>query len=642
MNAPAKTCPQCGQTYDFEQRFCPRDGSTLRSPEGSNLVGSVLAGRYHIVRRIGEGGMGQVYLAEHVRMRRRSAVKVLNQGLVNDSDAIARFNREASNASQIQHPNVAAIYDFGETDDGLIYLAMEYVDGEPLRKVIERQGALSAAEAAEITRQVADALEAAHEMGIVHRDLKPDNIMIARGRNGADLAKVVDFGIAKATSGDDQKVTRTGLAIGTPEYMSPEQLSGDAVDARSDIYSLGLVAFNMLTGQLPFPTDSSREAMIARLSERPRTLAEIKDDVEWPAELQTVMNRALASEPRDRYEHAGKFGRDLVRAVADMPESALTSSGTLDMPIPQLGTRLVERPGSRAGASKPASKAASASAPPSAPASALAATPAAQGDAELAAATRPPDRSPPLIPVEPAEGDDVGRFILKTFLVLAILAGGGGAWYVIHSRAKAAGLAASSPAATAPTALAATDSTHHDSVSPSPSSSPSSPSSTSSALSPSTRPAPRSEGAAAKSPPVTAGAADSTATATAGATTPATPATRAAPRAAPPVAAADSAAEQSVDSSAPAPADLDSVLAPIRDNISVGRARMGDGEYEGAQVRFAQASDQIRQLGRQYTALFAVATLRHDLSQAIDANRRACRAEKQLDERRGQTGPDCP
>src|SRR6185312_5720488 len=444
----------------------------------------------HIVRRIGEGGMGQVYLAEHVRMRRRSAVKVLHQGLVNDHDAIARCNREAANASQIQHPNVAAIYDFGETDEGLIYLAMEYVDGEPLRNVIERQGALNAAEAAEITRQVADALEAAHEMGIVHRDLKPDNIMIARGRNGADLAKVVDFGIAKATSGDDQKVTRTGLAVGTPEYMSPEQLSGETLDARTDIYSLGLVAFNMLTGQLPFPAVSSREAMIARLTERPRTLAEIKDDVEWPAELQTVMNRALASQPQDRYEHASKFGRDLVRAVASMPRSALSSSGTLDMPVPHLGTRLVERPVAPVAAPKPAA----------APA------PAAQSEAAQVPATRPPDRPPPLIPVEPVEGDDVGRFILKTFLVLAILAGGGTAWYVFHSRGKAPVQAASPPPPAAPAALAAADSTHHDSATP---------------LSPLK---PRTGGATAKTPPVTTAAANSTATAGT-----ATPAPRAAP-----------------------------------------------------------------------------------------------------------------
>jgi len=329
MAAPQKTCPQCGNTYDAEQRFCPRDGSTLRAPPGSDLVGSVVADRYLIIKRIGEGGMGQVYLAEHVKMKRKSAVKVMHQGMVHDQDAIQRFNREASNASSIQHPNVAAIYDFGETSDGLIYLAMEFIDGEPLTKIIERQGALPAARAAEITRQCAEALEAAHEMGIVHRDLKPDNIMIARGRAGEDVVKIVDFGIAKAMTGEDQKVTKTGLAIGTPEYMSPEQLGGDQLDSRTDIYSLGLVAFNMFTGQLPFPAVTSREALIMRLTEKPRTLADIRQDVQWPEELQWVMDRALANHPGERYQHVNQFGRDLVKAVASMPQSALSQQGTL-------------------------------------------------------------------------------------------------------------------------------------------------------------------------------------------------------------------------------------------------------------------------------------------------------------------------
>ncbi len=315
----------------MDQRFCPRDGSTLRAPPGSDLVGSILADRYHVIRRIGEGGMGQVYLAEHVKMKRKSAVKVLHQGMVHDPDAISRFNREASNASQIQHPNVAAIYDFGETPEGLIYLAMEYVDGEPLTKIIERHGALTAARAADIGEQVASALEAAHDMGIIHRDLKPDNIMITRGRAGEDVAKVVDFGIAKAMQADDQKVTKTGLAIGTPEYMSPEQLGGDQLDSRTDIYSLGLVTFNMLTGQLPFPSVVSREALIMRLTEKPRTLAEIRADVQWPAELQTVMDKALANHPADRYQHVSQFGRELVTAVATMPESAFTSTGTVEL-----------------------------------------------------------------------------------------------------------------------------------------------------------------------------------------------------------------------------------------------------------------------------------------------------------------------
>ena len=170
-----------------------------------------------------------------------------------DPDAIARFNREAANASRLNHPNVCGIYDFGETPEGLIYLAMEFIEGDSLTSLIEKNGSLPAPRAASIIHQAADALAVAHDHGIVHRDLKPDNIMIAKGRDGSDLVKVVDFGIAKASSSDAQKVTKTGLVVGTPEYMSPEQLAGDKLDGRSDIYSLGLVAFNCLTGVLPFP-----------------------------------------------------------------------------------------------------------------------------------------------------------------------------------------------------------------------------------------------------------------------------------------------------------------------------------------------------------------------------------------------------
>src|SRR5262249_31117197 len=184
---------------------------------------------------------------------RKSALKVMHASMVKDVDAISRFNREASNASRISHPNVAAVYDFGETSDGLIFLAMEFVDGPPLTTIIEQTGSLAPARAAEITRQAAEALALAHDMGIVHRDLKPDNVMIARTRDGSDLVKVVDFGIAKAAGNASQRVTKTGLVVGTPEYMSPEQLAGESLDGRSDIYSLALVAFNMLTGRLPFP-----------------------------------------------------------------------------------------------------------------------------------------------------------------------------------------------------------------------------------------------------------------------------------------------------------------------------------------------------------------------------------------------------
>ena len=327
-----KTCPQCGKEYDAQTKFCPTDGSTLRTASGDDIIGSVIADRYHVIRKLGEGGMGQVYLAEHVKMGRMSAIKVMTSALANDVDAVGRFNREAANASKIAHPNIAAIYDFGETSDGLIYLAMEFVEGESLTKLCEALGALPAPRAAEIARQVASALEAAHERGIVHRDLKPDNIMISRGRDGADLVKVVDFGIAKAAEGAGQKVTRTGLVVGTPEYMSPEQLTGDTLDGRSDLYALALVTFNMLTGMLPFTGQTTQEALLKRLTDRPMALAEARSDLVWPPALQTVLDRALSRLASDRYQHASEFGEALVAAVRGMSADELEKIPTLVIP----------------------------------------------------------------------------------------------------------------------------------------------------------------------------------------------------------------------------------------------------------------------------------------------------------------------
>lgn len=351
-----KLCPQCGSEYELDQRFCPKDGSTLKSqanPSG-DLVGSIIADRYSIIKKLGEGGMGTVYLAEHVKMGRKSAVKVMNPGMVHDADAISRFNREAANASRINHANVAAVYDFGETSEGLIYLAMEFIEGPSLTKVIEDAGSLPPLRAAEITRQAAEALSVAHDMGIVHRDLKPDNIMLAKGRDGADLVKVVDFGIAKAADIEAQKVTKTGMVVGTPEYMSPEQLAGDKLDGRSDSYSLALVAFAMLTGKLPFPGETAQESMIARLTDSPKQLVEMKSDIAWPATVQAVMDRALEREAAARYPSASEFGRALYKAVAAMPESAMTNAFTAVMgrvSTPKAPAAVGAAPG--AGATKP-------------------------------------------------------------------------------------------------------------------------------------------------------------------------------------------------------------------------------------------------------------------------------------------------
>ena len=356
-----KICPVCATEYADDVRFCPNDGQTLRAAApATDLVGQVVADRYHVLKKLGEGGMGQVYLAEHVKMGRRSAIKVMNPSMVHDPDAVSRFNREAANASRMTHPNVCAIYDFGETSDGTIYLAMEFVEGEPLTDLLERDGALAAPRAAHIFLQVADALQAAHDLGIVHRDLKPDNIMLTRGRDGADVVKVVDFGIAKAVGGDaSQKVTKTGLVVGTPEFMSPEQLAGDAVDGRSDVYALALVLYAMLTDRLPFEASTVQETMIKRLTDEPMTLAAVRPDLTFPPGLQETLDTALARSPVDRYQSAAKFAADvgavtgLGRPGPAMPLPATRAGGDAKTEIWDPGPARATSPGAAGGARAP-------------------------------------------------------------------------------------------------------------------------------------------------------------------------------------------------------------------------------------------------------------------------------------------------
>jgi serine/threonine-protein kinase len=313
-------CPLCRTEYGPELETCPRDGARLGVPgeQDDPFIGKILADRYRVLRTLGEGGMGRVYLAEHVRMGRLSAVKVMSPALAPTPDAISRFNREAANASRISHPNVAAIYDFGETEDGTLYLAMEYVEGKTLTAILRESGPLVPVRAAELAGQIADGLHAAHHLGIVHRDLKPDNVLVTTQHDGRELAKIVDFGIAKTTQRGDQTVTSLGVAIGTPEYMSPEQIAGEALDARTDLYSLGLVLFNMLTGVLPHPALTSKQSLVQRLTSKPLTLSEVKPSVPWPPRVQKALDRALAPEPDDRYSNVLDFARD-VRGAAGLP-----------------------------------------------------------------------------------------------------------------------------------------------------------------------------------------------------------------------------------------------------------------------------------------------------------------------------------
>ncbi len=325
-----KVCPVCSTSYPDLNVFCPSDGSTLRAADSDgDLIGSVVADRYLVTDLLGEGGMGKVYLARHVRLPLQAAIKVLRPELLKDAASVARFNREAANASRIEHANVARVFDFGETSDGTVYLAMEYVSGRTLKEVLEKEGPLTLQRTAVLVRQVADGLDAAHRMGIVHRDLKPDNILVTVDENGVDRCKVVDFGIAKAVGGNEKEagLTRTGFVVGTPEFMSPEQLLGTELDHRSDVYALGLVAYTCLTLDLPFDRNTPDRGMTARLISAPRPLAVVRNDLRWPGGLQAVLDQALEREPTKRTSSAGAFAKALEFVTAAPVPSAAPAVG---------------------------------------------------------------------------------------------------------------------------------------------------------------------------------------------------------------------------------------------------------------------------------------------------------------------------
>ena len=314
---------------------------TASSPD-QLAPGAILADRYEIIRRLGAGGMGAVYLARHQLMDRLCALKVLPPGQHRDREALQRFTREAQNASRIVHPHVCTVYDFGTTEDGVAYLAMEYLEGRTLGAILAEQPRLPLDRAIRLTRAIAAGLDAAHELGIVHRDLKPDNVMVLASKTG-EVVKLVDFGIAKALMQEPSGgVTAPGTVIGTPDYMAPEQFAGDPVDPRADIYALGVMFYRMVTGSLPHQGESARETLTKRLTEPPVPLAEAAPDSMFPEGLQAVVTRVLARKPGDRYPTAGAFGTALVELftgpleIATMPTVRLdTATAPVPKPAPQ-------------------------------------------------------------------------------------------------------------------------------------------------------------------------------------------------------------------------------------------------------------------------------------------------------------------
>jgi serine/threonine protein kinase len=333
-----KTCPKCGRQYADTNTLCPADGTLLKkSAKEDALLGQVLAGKYRIDEKIDEGGMGCVYRATHVLMEKVVAVKVLHPALAADDKIVARFTREAKAASRISHPHAIVVTDFGESENGVVYMVMEYLRGRTLKDIIRAEGPMPLARAVEIVRQVAGALDAAHAEGVIHRDLKSDNIMLEETASGGDWAKVLDFGIAKIQQDVDKTdpgLTAPNLIIGTPQYMSPEQCSqASDIDARSDIYSFGIILFEMLAGHVPFAGDSPTATMMKHLQEPPPSVLDERKDL--PAGVGLVVVRALAKRPEDRFQKAGELADALaVAAAEDVPAPVAGAIDTDRIVIP--------------------------------------------------------------------------------------------------------------------------------------------------------------------------------------------------------------------------------------------------------------------------------------------------------------------
>jgi serine/threonine-protein kinase len=285
-----------------------RERSSARPGDPQSLVGALLGGRYLVERLIGEGGMGAVYQAEHTHMHKRMAIKVLHPEMGRLPEVVARFEREAMAAAHIEHPNVAAATDFGKLDDGSFFLVLEYVEGESLRDATGSQP-MRLDRALRIAQQMASALSRAHTIGIVHRDLKPENVMLVTRDGRSDFVKILDFGIAKVPIGElgndartpGQALTQLGMVYGTPEYMAPEQALGQPVDGRADLYSLGVILFEMVTGARPYNHDSKVTLLGMHVTAPIPLMRERAPNLHVPASLEAIVHKLLAKESSARY-----------------------------------------------------------------------------------------------------------------------------------------------------------------------------------------------------------------------------------------------------------------------------------------------------------------------------------------------------
>ena len=327
-----RPCPQCGTACDPDHQYCPGCGFPIGAvvlDQGDKLVGQTLPGGYQILDLLSVGGMGRVYRAEQRALGRTVAVKVIHPHLLADENSIVRFMTEARAASQLNHPNSVSVIDFGKTKDGQPYLVMEFLRGKDLARVSYEQGPLPFKRIVDVLQQVLRALSEAHDLEIVHRDLKPENIILEPLRRGGDFVKVVDFGLAKLKADTTTpNVTMPGIVCGTPDYMAPEQGRGDPIDGRSDLYGVGVVLFQLLTGRLPFESENPTQVVLMHLSAPVPDPTEIAPERAIPEPLVSVVRKALEKNAEDRYQDALEFADALQTAmdVVDAQQKASISA----------------------------------------------------------------------------------------------------------------------------------------------------------------------------------------------------------------------------------------------------------------------------------------------------------------------------
>jgi serine/threonine-protein kinase len=305
-----KHCTQCGEPQPDDARFCPKCGAAAVPPGSDPMVGKVVADRYLIVDKVGQGTSGTIYRAEHTTLRKKVAVKILHTQLSQDENAIERFRREATTVGQIDNEHIVQVLDFGRTEDKRLFFAMEFLEGDTLKAVIDRDGKLPIPRVVDILTQIGEALTEAHGLGYIHRDLRPRNVFLITRKGRADFVKLLDFGLSKLVLPNTEvKQTALGMTFGDPRYMSPEQARGDQVDRRADIYALGCIAYEMLTGAPVFAAKSPFEVLQKHLDAPPPKVRALRPDC--PAWLEEIVDRALQKRPEQRFVTVLKLVEDL-------------------------------------------------------------------------------------------------------------------------------------------------------------------------------------------------------------------------------------------------------------------------------------------------------------------------------------------